>query len=949
VRQIEDDHDLIIRHGSSPSSYCWEVADTEGNHFWYGGAPDASGNCVRDESAILTALPTGVPGGVSGDYHWALTYVEDISGNIMRFSYDELTDVPIGRQSEALIGVSLYLREITYTGFRFAGAPGQPAYRVRFLRDDDLLIPAVDRRRDVSVDASAGQPVVTRDLLRGVEVNYLSPAYHTAGAAAQLIKGWTLQYENGPFDKSLLTRVGQYGSGGPGTEHAWHEFTWFDDVTNPTTGYEGFSAPEQWGNRDDTDLVNIASESALGTSWRAGADGGAYIGFNPVLPLKVGSFGGSFNIAGGQQNEVSILVDLDGDSLPDKVWANSGGTVMYRPNLNRPGAVKAGDSWFGAAQTIQGIDSLGRSSDLTINLHFEAYPVVAIQVGGGFGFSFGDRYFEDVNGDGRVDFIKPGAAGGHTVFYNVLSNGIPTFIDSSLADQLIDTLEVPLDAFDSTLANAAAEGVEELLVNTSPRIDTVRRWLAPHTGTIRVEGIAALTADTAYRGDGAQVTIEHNGGQPWTAILNKTAPSSSHDIQLNVTAGQPVWFRLHVIDNAADDAVSWDPTITYLDGGNTLSASFDANNRSQAVYGASDDFTLFGRTGARTGLSDPGDLTVNVTVNTLAGLSDDLEVIVIHGHGNDAPATNTVLTVDQGFTGDTSGLANLTIAAPTTNAGDDGILGTNAGDDGILGTDDDFNDDFEEIDYLEVHVRSDSPVDPTDFSIEITTDFTSNDPNYEEPDASGIPADAGVTIPLEIPLVPNVRLFSRTDHTAPYVPVTSPDMDRMKEATIAVALLGPAIDNGNTDISSLAVLTVKELGGGVVARQEFNVAHVGVFPFSELQGSANLSFLPVRNRTYYIDVSVANPVVGAGVDLVTSTVTWKWTVTEKDANDNDVDVDKTQVVNNAGQLHWPDADGMFPSANRGWAYAGYTPITLPPIAITPPVRWSRASSSSQHQ
>ena len=49
VRQIEDDHDLIIRHGAPPCSYCWEVVDTEGNHRWYGGAPDANGDCVRDD------------------------------------------------------------------------------------------------------------------------------------------------------------------------------------------------------------------------------------------------------------------------------------------------------------------------------------------------------------------------------------------------------------------------------------------------------------------------------------------------------------------------------------------------------------------------------------------------------------------------------------------------------------------------------------------------------------------------------------------------------------------------------------------------------------------------------------------------------------------------------------------------------------------------------------
>ena len=59
---------------------------------------------------------------MAGDYHWALTYVEDISGDIKRFSYDELTNVPIGQAPSADIGVSLYLQEIRYTGFRFTAA-----------------------------------------------------------------------------------------------------------------------------------------------------------------------------------------------------------------------------------------------------------------------------------------------------------------------------------------------------------------------------------------------------------------------------------------------------------------------------------------------------------------------------------------------------------------------------------------------------------------------------------------------------------------------------------------------------------------------------------------------------------------------------------------------------------------------------------------------------------
>ena len=342
---------------------------------------------------------------------------------------------------------------------------------------------------------------------------------------------------------------------------------------------------------------------------------------------------------------LDVLVDLDGDSLPDKVSVDSNGNVKYRPNLGGPGDTTSGDGdRFGTEETIQGIDSLGRSSDLNIDLHFEAYPVLAIQVGGGFGFDFGDRYFEDVNGDGRVDFIKPGSAGNQTVFYNVLNdNGVPMFVDSSEASDLFDRLEVPLDDVHLHPRDCRGRRHRGSAGEHQPPHRHRPAVARPHTGTIRVEGTAELTAGAGYLGDGAQVTIEHGGTRRWPDtlddILDETTTSRTHDIEFNVTAGQAVFFRLHVIDNASDDEVSWDPTVTYLDGlgGSTLSAVDDANGRSQVIFDASDDFTLFGRTGARTTLSEAGDITVTVDVNVLPALSDDLEIVVFHGRGDGTP------------------------------------------------------------------------------------------------------------------------------------------------------------------------------------------------------------------------------------------------------------------------------------------------------------------------
>ena len=41
-----------------------------------------------------------------------------------------------------------------------------------------------------------------------------------------------------------------------------------------------------------------------------------------------------------------------------------------------------------------------------------------------------------------------------------------------------------------------------------------------------------------------------------------------------------------------------------------------------------------------------------------------------------------------------------------------------------------------------------------------------------------------------------------------------------------------------------------------------------------------------------------------------------------DDDGNVVDADTADVASGAA-LNWPDVDGVFPSANRGWGYAGY--------------------------
>lgn len=884
VRQVEGEHERIIRHGAAPDAYWWQVTDKDGTSRWYGGTPAG-----RDDTAVLTAQPT-VAGESAGDFHWGLSYVEDISGNVMRFRYDELTNVAIGRGASGPThpGVSLYLDSITYTGsvadaLFGNGALDTPPYKVNFLRDADIA-PIPTTRQDISVDARGGIPVVTRDLLRRVEVRHYAPGEALAGPGT-LAAGYRLEYDTeAAFDKTLLMRVGQYGSDGPSAVEAWHDFEWFDDVRDGTGAYDGFADPVQWDSWDGVYDLNIAATSALGSGGRGGGDGGAYIGFNPVAPSKIGSFGGSFGIAGGQADDLSELADLDGDGLPDKVWV-SGNQLMWGRNITTPQTALTDGMRFAAGEPLQNIDSLGRSRDIRIDLHFEAYPVASIQVGGGFGFTITERYFEDVNSDGRPDFIRPDMDNPphQIVYFNTLVNGVPSFLDRSI------TTPVPLEQFDSTIVYTGDEDIDEIIIGSSPRIDTVRRWVAPFDGTVRVRGSAAYAGATGSAGDGLRVFIEHAGAQLFDEVVTAGSPPVNHDVTRAVSAGDAMYFRVHVIENGNDDTVAWAPSIDYVDGGGTtISAALDANGRSQVSYDAEQDFTLFGRDGARTGLPDAGPATLSVQLDRTGGLSDDVQIVVRHGRG---AGPGTVLAPSAGTGALPAGAVG---AAPTsaTATYDFTVLAPEESGDSTI------------TDWIEVDVVTDSPVDPRSLSVDVAlvTATTGAPPDTTNPGGVDVPGAMGPIV------IPNVRVFARTDRTSPFTPYTASETG---EVSVNVNLSGIA----PRAVSTPAVVTVKTATGGVIERTAFTVNSTPVppSPFTihhALNGGASVTFDAVSGTTYWVEVSAHDAGVAELLSLSSSA-----SIT--------VGTDEPASVNVPTQLHRPAVQGIFPSENRGWGVAGY--------------------------
>lgn len=906
VRQVEGDHERIVRHGNTPSTYVWQVTDKVGTDRWYGGYPQYTHDpvtmtrtttIVEVESATISAPAVGSAG--AGDSRWGLVYAEDVSGNVLRVTWDLDTSVRIGRSTNTS-GISWYPETIEWTGTIIHDLPDQPAYRATFVRDDG--------RQDVGVDARGGIPVVTADVLTDVRFEWLAwdDAADTTPTPT-LIGGHRFVYDgNGPYDKTLLTRIGQFGT--DGAVWAWHDLDYFDEVTDGNGVYDGFAPGEQWGSvpatatreQRDTDAVNIAATSALGSGFRGGASGGAYIGFNVFIANKIGSFGGSFNIGGGQSGDLSSLLDLDGDQLPDKVTLD-GSTVYWERNLS---ATATTGNRFAPREALVGIDSLGVSRDLKVDVKFEAYPIATIQVGGNFGFGWTVRYFNDVNGDGLVDFVKPDGSG-QVVYFGTMVNGTPTFVKESVLT------DVPLGPFDSDIASAPIDGIQDILVDSSPRIDTVRRWVAPFSGTVSIVG--TVTRDTDTPGDGTRVLVEHGGSQIFDQTLTAASPATSHSLTVDVAKGDAVYFRVNAVSSGSGDLVDWAPTVTYVDGaGLPLVLPVDANGLDQGSYDAATDFTTFGRSGGRTALVDAGPATLTVDLARAGAISDD--VVVVARHYDNAAGVVTTLTPRD----------SATLPAGAADATPAGVTATFDFTVSAIGIDDrgtpgDTGDDAADPDWIEVDVVTDTPVDVRALLVGLelaTTPAGGTTIDTTNPGDVDIPTSDG-------PIVfPNVRVFARTDIDAAYTPFT-PSGD--ESVALDVVVSGPALRTlieeltspPGSQTTSTAVATVKrENTDGVVeiiaTSGPFTIAPdlAAVSGSYQLYGATTLTFDATSGDDHYVEVSVHNPAIG---EVVSTAMTY-----QQPASDPNPPTPFPATVQ-----HTPARQNVFPSDHRGWAIAGY--------------------------
>jgi RHS repeat-associated protein len=593
--RVEGQFRRIVRHGTAPNNYWWEVTDKNGTSYFYGRVPNAPSDAVLADPA---------KGNI---FKWALRQVRDTNGNTMNYNYALVADTGLVHGGNP--GQQLYLKAIDYTGH--GDKPG--AYTVVFTRDREL--PNFDRRKDVTIDARSGFKMVTADRLRTMEVYFGGGYSNGAVLGGTLVRRYEFKYnedaygdhrQGTAFNKTLLTSVAQYGKDG-GLFNT-HKLTYYDEARNGNGTYHGFAASQDWGVGSDgvkVGLLGYGNASALGGTEGNSIGGHLYLGVGTPGSLcsKVNTGGAKIGYNESSSESVLTMADMDGDGLPDKVFKGDDG-FYYRKNLSGP----HGSNIFGDRVPLAGLTAISKERTTSLTFGVEEYFFgTSSLIDTNKATTKADTYFADVNGDGLLDLVS----GGHVLFGYLNAKKEPVFDANStltpvpIGSGTIDTVGL--------LEDPATEEAERAA--NFPLLDTVRRWVAPYDGTVSIDApvnlIQASSEERAQHqgADGVQVAIQLEGNELWSTrtaqIADPRNPNSARLLaddftshtptgvgSVQVKRGDRLYFRVQSVFDGSLDRVSWNPQITYL---NSDTSRTDVNALPAYVYHASREFTLAGR------------------------------------------------------------------------------------------------------------------------------------------------------------------------------------------------------------------------------------------------------------------------------------------------------------------------------------------------------------------
>ncbi|QYJ68245.1 toxin TcdB middle/N-terminal domain-containing protein [Flavobacterium litorale] len=596
----EGGYQEIIRHGTNPTDYWWEVTDKQGNKSFYGGTPDDN---AADNSIVLRTPDINGVANSGNIGYWPLKRIQDPFGNYIEYNYDKTnSNVSIGESS--IEAQELYISSITYT--MHANIPNY--YKIDFIRNEYSLPlgnpSTFTPRNDVTFNARNGYFQVFDDLLTEIHVSF-----HQQGQPNTRIRSYKFDYEEKSFLKQQLIKISEFDAG----NELFYSNTleYYDDDFNPDSDVIiSTSTPDSWENIASNDGVSgklddiqgglniVPNGSPLGTSTASGFSfglrGGVGIGF---VPINIGgTLGVSYNSSKNNQKTKISFLDVNGDGLPDKVYQAPSG-LFYRPNiLNEEGTKYS----FGDFVPISGVNKLSTTTSRTSGFGIDGGVGFA-----GFGVSAGkswsttrsrtDNYFTDFNGDGLPDMVASGRVNFNTTITGSVNNTLTRHFDQNVNNSENPIVSGIINA--ELLNDLELESLDELRAEY-PQFDHVKVWSAPYTGKVSVSAdefieLKNINYYTNHPLDGSnqiKLSIEHfksgsaNSDAEIIESLTHNLPNNSTQVSsvglgshpIDVEKGDLIFFRAHNVGYGYGAEVKWNPRVDYQ-GFDTAGNQFQFN------------------------------------------------------------------------------------------------------------------------------------------------------------------------------------------------------------------------------------------------------------------------------------------------------------------------------------------------------------------------------------
>ena len=330
-------------------------------------------------------------------------------------------------------------------------------------------------------------------------------------------------------------------------------------------------------------------------------------------------------------------MDLNGDGLPDKVFKKDG-VLRWRKNLGwNPELDKGFFENSLAALPVVGINDISRDRSTTWSAGAEGHPSGgSVYANFSQTISKGSVYFTDANGDGFLDLVDKG-----TVKFGSLVGGVPTFSTDS------NNTPVPVDS-GTVNHQAIVEDMEAIFheqIKDFPLADTLRRWVAPWEGRIKIVAPVKLIQDTSPEraesttADGVRLAIQKNGSELWTLVIAEddyTEKSPTNVDSITVSRGDRVYFRVGSVLQGLFDRVEWNPEIVYthvMTGTGLVAAPsppiLDQNGRDVHRYQALEDWTFAGRRDLAFPAPITGTIRLEGDFEKLGQTTDDIRLQIL--------------------------------------------------------------------------------------------------------------------------------------------------------------------------------------------------------------------------------------------------------------------------------------------------------------------------------